>query len=118
MTGTYISLIIIGLFFAYLILSDLFRNNYIRNNGTELSVKIAVCQLEHIVNAKHYGMTWVSSGYYYVNGKEYKCSFERIIPIGTEFKIKYDPRNPERSRLVNPHEFDNYPIKPKKNKSN
>jgi len=52
--------------------------------------------------------------YYYVNGKEYKCSIERIIPVGTEFKIKYNPKNPERSRLGNPHEFDNYPIKPKK----
>ena len=117
MTGTYIGLIIIGLFFAYLILSRLFEDNHIRNNGIELSVKITVCQKEYLISGKRHGMTWLSSGYYYVNGEEYKCSFERIVPIGSEFKIKYDPRNPERWRPVNPHEFDNYPIEPPKKKS-
>ena len=114
MRGTYISLIIIGLFIAYLILSSLFEDNYIKNNGIEITVKIAVCQEEYLISGKRYGMTWLSSGYYYVNGKEYKCSFERIVPIGTEFKIKYNPKDPERWRPVNPHEFDNYPINPKK----
>ena len=114
MRGTYIGLIIIGLFIAYLVVSDLFRDNYIKNNGIEITVKIAVCQEEHLISGKRYGMTWLSSGYYYVNGKEYKCSFERIVPIGTEFKIKYNPKDPERWRPVNPHEFDNYPIMKKK----
>jgi len=114
MRGTYISLIIIGLFIAYLIISNFYEDNYIKNNGIEITVKIAVCQKEHLRSGRRNGKAWRSSGYYYVNGKEYKCSYERIIPIGTEFKIKYNPKNPERSRLVNPHEFDNYPIKPKK----
>ena len=33
----------------------------------------------------------------------------KVIPIGTKVKIKYNPRNPQRFKLVNPHEFDNYP---------
>ena len=46
---------------------------------------------------------------YFVKGKKYRFSMHKVIPIGTKVKIKYNPRNPQRFKLVNPHEFDNYP---------
>jgi hypothetical protein len=109
MNGTYVPLIIIGFVYAYILADSLFEDKYIKDNGIEISVKVTVCQLEHIRSGKRHGKQWLSSGYYYVNGKKNKCSIERIIPLGTEFKIRYDPRKPERFRLVNPREFDNYP---------
>ncbi len=99
---------IIILFFGYLVLSALWDSYYIKNYGIEKTVEIKVCKVEFL-GGKGKNYMWVSSGYYFVKGKKYRFSIIKVIPIGTKVKIKYNPRNPESYRLVNPHEFDNYP---------
>ena len=42
----------------------------------------------------------LSRGYYYVDNKRYKCYSVGVIPIGSTFKIKYNPRDPEEWRFV------------------
>jgi hypothetical protein len=107
MSGIWMFWIII-LFFGYLVLSALWDSYYIKNYGIEKTVEIKVCKVEFL-GGKGKNYMWVSSGYYFVKGKKYRFSIIKVIPIGTKVKIKYNPRNPESYRLVNPHEFDNYP---------
>ncbi len=108
MSGIWMFWIII-LFFGYLVLSALWEDYYIKNKGVEISVTVSMCKIERIGNRSPVDM-WCSSGYYWVHNKKYRHIIKgRVLPIGTKFSIKYDPRNPNKSLLVNPHEFDNYP---------
>jgi hypothetical protein len=108
-SSIWVGWIIIILLFGYLGLSALWDSYYIKNYGIEKTVEIKVCKVEFSPSAKGKSYMWVSSGYYFVKGKKYRFSMHKVIPIGTKVKIKYNPRNPESYRLVNPHEFDNYP---------
>ena len=109
MSGYVVFLIALLGLLIYIFVDTSSVERYIKDKGVEVSVTISMCKIERVGSGRNARNAWCSSGYYYVNGKEYRFGIEAVIPIGTKFMIKYDPRKPERSRLVNPHEFDSFP---------
>jgi len=108
MNGDSIFLTLIAIFLIYILVNTLLTEKDLKNNGIETTAIVRTCRHEYINSSAG----WTSRAFYYVNGREYNHSIKAIIPIGTRVKIRYAPRYPTRSTLVNPHEFDNYPKSP------
>jgi len=110
MSGYTIAWIVLGgiviLFFKDFVLNEI----SIQRNGIETTAIVRTCKKENVRMGNSSSVTkWVSRAYHTVNGQEYSCSINAVVPIGTEVKIKYAPRDPKCWKLINPREFDNYP---------
>jgi hypothetical protein len=91
-------------------LKDIVLNEIsIQRNGIEITAVVRTCKKENVKYSRSTIKKWVSRAYYTVKGEEYSYSIHAIVPIGTEVKVKYAPRDPKCRKLVNPHEFDDYP---------
>ena len=69
----------------------------VERSGITVSVKVEYYD-KVLVNKS--GMQRVSRGYYYVNYRRYSCFSWKILPIGSTFQIKYNPKNPEVYRRI------------------
>jgi|GEM_PF-1819482 len=92
------SWIVIIVFLAIISLKNYKDNIDLENSGVTVSVRVEFYSRE----ALHRGgaTKTLSRGYYYVDNKRYKCHSVAVIPKGSTFKIKYNPKNPEDWRLV------------------
>lgn len=92
------SWIVIIVFLAILSLKNYKDNIDLENSGLIVSVTVEYYSRESL---RRGGATkTLSRGYYYVDNKRYKCYSVGVIPIGSTFKIKYNPRDPEEWRFV------------------
>ncbi len=90
-------IVVIGLL-AVLTLKNYKDNIDLESSGVTVSIRVEFYSRE----ALHRGgaTKTLSRGYYYVDNKRYKCHSVGVIPKGSTFKIKYNPKNPEDWRLV------------------
>ena len=82
---------------VYVVSKGCIEDNYIEKNG--IAVTVVVKFYDRLLFNKS-GMKTVSGGYYYVDNKRYKCHSVAVIPKGSTFQIKYNPKDPEEWRLV------------------
>ena len=79
-------ILVIGYFLYSVIRLDL-EARYIEKNG-----EIATITVEF---HKHIGRSLVAGGYFYVKNKRYEYCYQHNLPLGSTFKIKYNPESPE-----------------------
>lgn len=90
-------IIIIG-YFTFLILKYHKDNIDMENSGVTVSVTVEYHSRESLDRAGV--IKTISIGYYYINDQRYRCHTVGVFPIGSTFKIKYNPKNPEEWQSV------------------
>ncbi len=83
--------------FAFMGLKICVEDIIIERNGITVSVKV---EYYDKIRFSKGGRQTVSRGFYYVNYRKHSCFSREILPIGSTFKIKYNPNNPEVYRRV------------------
>ena len=102
--------ILIVVFFILIFIDRELNVKDIKKNGIEITAIVKSCQKELIRKGRGNSMIiWISRAYFTVDGERYYNRIKAIVPIGTEVKIRYAPRNPMYNFLIDPHQFDNYP---------
>ncbi|MFM2292980.1 MAG: hypothetical protein RIS29_2793 [Bacteroidota bacterium] len=70
------------------------EENYIDEHGVLVNV-VTVGYENHIKGKSTF---YEAFGYYRVNNIDYKCYNENNIPVGSIFRVKYNPKNPSHWR--------------------
>ncbi len=89
--GNWFWVILIG-FIVYFFISISIDDKIIEKNG-----KIATITVEYY---KHNRNSKVAGGYFYVKNKRYEYHYRYNLPLGSTFKIKYNPDAPEMYRQI------------------
>ena len=82
--------------FLYMTIEVFVEDFIVERSGITVSVKVEYYDRVRV----NKGSKTVSRGFYYINYKQYSCFSWEILPIGSTFKIKYNPKNPEVYRRV------------------
>lgn len=80
-------ILVIG-YFVYFFISFSIDDKIIEKNG-----KIATVTVEFYKRG-------VACGYFYVNNKRYEYHYRYNLPLGSTFKIKYNPDDPKTYRQI------------------
>ena len=111
MRGDYIAIISLCALLIYIYINTTLENKNLKKEGIEVTA-IVLTHRKELEYVRGSAKRWYSRAYYKVEGKDFSRRIPAIIPIGAKVKIRYAPRNPNYSELVDPHEFDNYPKEP------
>lgn len=84
-------LIVIGCF-TFSFIRVCINDEIIEKNGKVVTVNVEFY--------KHTRNDIMSGGFFYVDNKRYKCFYKNKVPLGSTFKIKYNPKNPAVWRCV------------------
>jgi len=85
--------IVLGMIVLFMLVDCFLIPHYIEAHGIQQTVTVSFHEKKGRFKT---GYTIVSSGYYYVKGKQYTAFLIGNFPIGTEFEIKYCPKIPKR----------------------